>query len=380
MPALQTFHNPLTILLFPDTPSAVSNPEVKMKYTLLAALAMLASAQTQYTVSILSVPAPYLGGNVSTVNGGAPAGWAYANCTGRTDCAPSQAAMVWSGLNGFDVTSIFQTVMPAQIQAEQSTGWGGYDTEGGITHAILISPLKSGHTDLNGIFFGSKVLALCDSSQAGWAQIAPLSTSGSGAGGITFHAMLWFGDPNSWVDLHNEMDVSQVLGCDANVQVGYAASRSNAMHAVMWTGSRTSQIDLHSGPYQADQATAISGSTQVGWGSILDHNKNAFLHALLWHGAPNTLTDIHPAGFQNSQAFAAAGNKQVGTGTDTNGTFHGLLWFGTAASAIDLNQFLPAGYTDAQVDAIDPATGIIAGAAKGPKGVFEPAIWTPVAQ
>jgi hypothetical protein len=57
-----------------------------------------------------------------------------------------------------------------------------------------------------------------------------------------------------------------------------------------------------------------------------------------------------------------------------------LLWFGTAASAIDLNQFLPAGYTDAQVDAIDPVTGIIAGAAKGPKGVFEPAIWTPSAQ
>jgi hypothetical protein len=349
-----------------------------MKYTLFAALAMLASAQTQYTVSILSVPPPYLGGNVSAVNNGAVGGWAYTNCIGQTGCVPSQAAMLWSGLNGFDLTHEAAAVMPAQIQAVQSDSIGGYDTEGGITHAMLISPLKNGHTDLNGIFFGSKVLALCQASQAGCAQIAPLTTTGSGSGGITWHAMLWFGDPNSSVDLHNEMDISQVLGCDANVQVGYAASRSNAMHAVMWTGSRTSQIDLHSGPYQTDQATAVSGNTQVGWGTILDHNKNAFAHALLWHGAPSTLTDLHPAGFQNSQAFAAAGNMQVGTGTDANGTFHGLLWFGTAASAIDLNQFLPAGYTDAQIDAIDPVTGIIAGAAKGPKGVFEPAIWTPV--
>jgi hypothetical protein len=50
---------------------------------------------------------------------------------------------------------------------------------------------------------------------------------------------------------------------------------------------------------------------------------------------------------------------------------------GIAVGAIDWNQFLPSGYTDAQMDAIDPVTGIIARAAKGPKGVFEPAVWIP---
>ena len=85
----------------------------------------------------------------------------------------------------------------------------------------------------------------------------------------------------------------------------------------------------------------------------------------------------------NSQVLIAAGNKQDGlavNGTDSAGpgTYHGLLWFGAAASAIDLNQFPPTGYTGAPIDAIDPVSDIIAGAAKGPKGVFEPAVWVPV--
>jgi hypothetical protein len=357
-------------------------------FATLALLAEQASGQTQYTVSILSVPPPYLGGNVSSVTNGTAGGWGYTNCAGKVGCTTQQAPILWPAAGssaGIDLTGRFGVQLPAQIQAVQPDLLGGFDTESGTAHAVLFNPLLSGRTDLNGIFFGSKVFAICNGYQAGFAQTTPITSSGGGAGGITFHAMLWFGDANSWLDLHNQMDVSQILGCDGNVQVGYAASRGNAMHAVMWTGSRTSEIDLHSGPYQADQATAASGDTQVGWGTILDKNKNEFAHALLWHGAPNTLTDIHPAGFQNSQAFAAAGNKQVGyavNGSDFSvpGSFHGLLWFGTAASAIDLNQFLPAGYTDAQVDAIDSVTGIIGGAARGPKGVFEPAVWIPVSQ
>jgi len=59
------------------------------------------------------------------------------------------------------------------------------------------------------------------------------------------------------------------------------------------------------------------------------------------------------------------------------GMYHGLPSFGSVASAIDLNQFLPVGFSDARVCAIDPVTGIVADAAKGPKGVFEPAVWIP---
>jgi hypothetical protein len=359
-------------------------------FAMLAFLAVRAAAQTQYTVSILPVPAPYLGGNVSSVNNGIAGGWAYTNCQAQPGCVSQQAPVLWENVGSgsataLDLTGRFRVQLSSQVQAVEPDLLGGYDTEGGTTHAVLFNPLLSSHTDLNGIFFGSKVLAICPSYQAGFAQIAPTTSAGGGSSGATQHAMLWFGDANSWVDLHNQMDISQVTACDGNVQVGWAGNRSFTQHAVMWTGSRTSEIDLHSGASQSDQALGVSGNTQVGWGAFLDHgSKQQFTHALLWHDAANTLTDIHPAGYQNTQAVAAAGNKQVGYATNGNdpiapGTYHGLLWFGTAASAIDLNQFLPAGYTDAQVDAIDPVTGIIAGAAKGPKGVFEPAVWIPVA-
>jgi hypothetical protein len=356
-------------------------------FATLALLAPQAPAQTQYSVSILSVPAPYLGGNVSSINNGVAGGWAYTNCQGQSGCVSLEAPMSWQNAGSasaiaVDLTGRFGVQLPSQIQAIQPDLFGGYDTEGGITHAVLFNPASSLRTDLNSIFFGSKVLALCPGYQAGFAQTAPATSTGGGSSGITWHAMLWFGDSNSWVDLHNQMDVSQVTACDGNIQVGWAGSRSFTQHAVMWTGTRTSEIDLHSGASQSDQALGVSGNTQVGWGAFLDHDtKQGFAHALLWHGAPNTLTDIHPAAYQSSQALAAAGNKQVGYAVNgNNGTFHGLLWFGTASSVIDLNQFLPAGYTDAQVDAIDPVTGIIAGAAKGPKGVFEPAVWIPVVQ
>jgi hypothetical protein len=339
--------------------------------SIIALVAPQGLAQTKYAVSILAVPAPYLGGNVSAINNGQAVGWAYTTCPGSVNCGFQEAPLSWPNLAApVDLTFIGELQLSSQMQALQGGTFGGYDTEQGTTHAVLVNPQIQGHVDLNGIFFGSKILAMCPGYQAGFAQTTPLTSSGGGSGGVLWHAMIWSGGVNTWTDLHNQMDVSQVLACDGNTQVGYAASRSNTMHAVMWTGAR-------------DQATAVSGNTQAGWGAFQTRDKQVFSHALIWHGAPNTLTDIHPAAFQGSQIFAAAGNKQVGYATNGNdplapGSYHGLLWFGTASSAIDLNQFLPVGYTDAQVDAIDPVTGIIAGAARGPKGVFEPAIWTPV--
>jgi hypothetical protein len=354
-----------------------------------ACLAMLAfpavqiHAQTQYTVRILDTPG-FLGGNVSSINNGVAAGWAYTNCQAAPGCVVQQVPFAWpdsatpvnlmGGSNNIQLSS--------QMQAAQPGLYGGWETDGVAKHAILLGP--NGKTDLNGIFFGSQVLALCPGYQAGLAQTTPLTNSGAGSQRIIWHAMVWSGDANSWTDLHNQQDVSQVQACDGNVQVGFAGSGFST-HAVMWNGTRTSEIDLHSGASQSDQATAVSGNTQAGWGVFQDRNKNQFMHALIWHGAPNTLTDIHPAGFSSSAIYGAAGNKQVGWGMKASDALtaavpHGILWLGTAASAVDLNQFLPPFYTEAQVAAIDPITGIIAGAAKGIKGVYEPALWIPVTQ
>ncbi len=357
----------------------------KLLRPLFAGLAMLAipaahlAAQTQYTVRILDTPG-FLGGNVSSINNGVAAGWAFTNCQGNPGCVVQQIPFAWpdsvTPVNLMGGSNNIQ--LPSQMQAAQPGLFGGWETDGLAKHAILLD--QNGKTDLNGIFFASQVLALCTGYQAGLAQTTPLTNSGGGSQRIIWHAMLWSGDANSWTDLHNQQDISQVQACDGNVQVGYAGSGFST-HAVMWTGTRTSEIDLHSGASQSDQATAVSGSTQAGWGVFQDKNKNQFMHALIWHGAPNTLTDIHPAGFASSAIYGAAGAKQVGWGIPTNGAVpHGLLWFGATAGAIDLNQFLPPFYTEAQVDAIDPVSGIIAGAAKGPKGVYEPALWIPVAQ
>jgi hypothetical protein len=68
-----------------------------------------------------------------------------------------------------DLTGRFAVQLPSQIQAVQPDLFGGYDTAGGITQAVLFNPASSLRTDLNSIFFGPKVLALCPGYQAGLA-------------------------------------------------------------------------------------------------------------------------------------------------------------------------------------------------------------------
>jgi PEP-CTERM motif len=59
-------------------------------------------------------------------------------------------------------------------------------------------------------------------------------------------------------------------------------------------------------------------------------------------------------------------------------TCHALLWTGSAESVVDLNAFLPTGFTDAHADAID-ADGNIVGFAFGPATGFVPHafLWKP---
>src|SRR5262245_18045316 len=66
---------------------------------------------------------------------------------------------------------------------------------------------------------------------------------------------------------------------------------------------------------------------------------------------PYKATLLHPAGVDSSAAYTVAGASQVGLGR-TDGQVHALLWYGTAASVVDLN---PNGY-DSSI-----ATGIADG-------------------
>jgi uncharacterized membrane protein len=54
-----------------------------------------------------------------------------------------------------------------------------------------------------------------------------------------------------------------------------------------------------------------------------------------------------------------------------------LLWSGTAQSAVDLQQFLPDGYTSSHASAID-AQGNIVGGARDASGNGHAILWEPV--
>ena len=73
------------------------------------------------------------------------------------------------------------------------------------------------------------------------------------------------------------------------------------------------------------------------------------------------------AGSPTRMANGAADGQQVAfaRGPATGNNAHAMLWRGTAASAMDLNAFLPSGFTNAQATGIDQNRDIV-GFARGP--------------
>jgi hypothetical protein len=64
---------------------------------------------------------------------------------------------------------------------------------------------------------------------------------------------------------------------------------------------------------------------------------------------------LTPSGFILSLAFGTNGTQQVGggLGSATSYNEHALLWSGSAASFIDLHQFLPTGFNSSVARGID---------------------------
>ncbi len=100
--------------------------------------------------------------------------------------------------------------------------------------------------------------------------------------------------------------------------------------------------------------TCIMGNQEGGF--ILGTATSNLRHAALWRGtATNSVIDINPTnlgGFGESQVSATNGVRQVGHATPFGGgLFHGILWSGTANSAIDLT---PAGWAGSTAYGISP--------------------------
>src|SRR5664280_2450600 len=85
-------------------------------------------------------------------------------------------------------------------------------------------------------------------------------------------------------------------------------------------------IDLNPSGFDYSYGQGISGSQQVGYGTLTSGGNN---HALLWSGTAASAVDLHPSGFSSSLAEGISGSQQVGYGTLTSGGADGaLLWSG----------------------------------------------------
>jgi hypothetical protein len=133
---------------------------------------------------------------------------------------------------------------------------------------------------------------------------------------------------------------SIALGASGIQQVGYGSN-----HALLWNGSASSFIDLNPSGFNTSRATGISGTQQVGWIASSAWGGpygSAGTHAFLWYGSAASRIDLHPSGYAWSEALGINGMQQVGRGFISDFNYHALLWSGSAESCVDLN---PSGYS-----------------------------------
>ena len=128
-----------------------------------------------------------------------------------------------------------------------------------------------------------------------------------------------------------------------------------------------SLTDLHipdpAHEYFSSYAQATDGQQQVGFGT----KTNGSNHAFLWSGTGASAIELNPAGFRDAWAIGIANGLQVGSasGPSTANELgfqqsHAMVWAGTAASAFDLHQYVPAGFYSSDAHGIDDS-GVIVG-------------------
>lgn len=321
------------------------------------------------------------------------------------------------------------TSAAAGMSAVQQAGNAGFPTVGGLTetHAVLWSGSADSTVDLG---IGS-TYAIADGQQVGAANNHAALWSGSAAslvdlnpdlwtqsvanglangqqvgianrrvvcavkkGGacsgtyIVIHPFMWSGSAASAVDLTPfglGFGAGSALGTDGLQQVGYGQqllgfNAFSVPFAVVWSGTADSAVNLNPANSFESQAKAVLNGQQVGY-AFSPHR------AVLWTGSAASMQELNPAGFVSSEANATNGVQQVGFGLVISALnvptrSHALVWSGSANSAIDLNQFMPIGFTESAATGIDLAGNIVGWASKGSH--FNPAnvhavMWKPTA-
>jgi hypothetical protein len=333
-----------------------------------------ALAQAQQYVAVDLTPSVNTGSMAYAVSGGAAAGSIMA--LGSLGAYVQHGATFAGGaVTDLHPKSWYMTTITA-FHGSQLVGLGlpsaSSDASTG-THAILWN--GSIAVDLNPNGYSGSAGYCTNGFQQGGSAIVKASGGGKVKTTPPNHAALWSGSASSFSDLNPPNTAeSRIYACDGVQQAGYVMPVSPGFtHAAVWAGTPSSVVDLHpQNGFVSSIAFGDAAGQQVGYGVAVPAAGGAG-HALLWTGSSTSVIDIHPAGYTLSVAYATNGVQQVGEADDA--AFprhkHAVVWSGSAA-AIDLNQFLPAGFTDAQAMAID-AAGNIAGYANG-----HAFLWVPV--
>ena len=349
----------------------------------LAAAMLLGSLSStlhaQYTVVDLGPT-----GTTSFGNGagaGQQVGFTAANST-TTITGTNQAAL-WSG----DATTLV-SLHPATATTSQANAAangqqvGSVDSDavlwnGTADSAVVLTPLG---------FVTAQAFGIGDGQQVGCGNSLVRAGKGTLQPGPN-HALLWQGTAASAVDLNTSsgFDSSCAFGVSAGKQIGTGVKGPNSL-AILWSGTGKSVISLHPDKgFLQSGGTAISGAQQVGFGLTaafvepgVERLPISRFHALLWTGNKATVADLHPVGgpFKDTQALGVGAGKQVGVGFDSQngGSLQtALVWSGSAASVVNLNQFLPPNFVGARATSIDPVTGIITGSATTDQ--LDPSAW-----
>ena len=276
--------------------------------------------------------------------------------------------MLWEGTSSYGAGFSSQTTFYGGITSTDGTIFAGWGLKNGtrLHRALVLFPGQQNLDITPSGYFGADILGIAGTQQVGSGQLTEQAQP---------HAILWTGTAESAIDLNPSAFTGSVAySTDGATQVGSATNAANQTHAALWSGTAATFVDLNPANAAASSAFAISGGQIVG---KIDN------HAFLWSGATGPKVDLHPSGFDSTVAKGAnsTAGKQVGYGVKTSSgpgatITHALVWSGTASSSVDLEQFLPAGYSESTAAGID-SFGNIIGSAKF-AGVSNAILWVPI--
>jgi hypothetical protein len=237
--------------------------------------------------------------------------------------------------------------------ATNGTSQGGYSFTTG-EHALVWTGPGEQLTDLHPTGFQSSlVVGMSSTQEVGW---------GTPTNGNNTNALLWTGLSPNAVNLNPAgYTNSYAYGISGNLIGGMGAppGSGGSEHALLWNLSNNSSTDLNATNYTSSAVHSVAGNQEAG-DAVSAQAGNS--HAMIWSGSSASAIDLNPQGFAYSRLFTTNGIEQVGFASTSNNVLSPFVWYGDASSALNLNQFLPTGYTQGVAYGLDDFGDIVGSA------------------